>query len=140
MQRFARLPNELLDSILSQLSGNYVKNLRLTSRAAARAVPLHLDRVFLSANPRDIEVFRAVADHDTFRSGVKEIIWDIALLENPLKSPKNQEMTTIRIQSRTLTVSSTTRSSLYATIAAMAFGATETQTQMQTQTQTQTHL
>lgn len=37
-----------------------------------------LSRVFLSANPLNIEVFHAVADHPKFRHQVTEIIWDEA--------------------------------------------------------------
>ncbi|EXK85880.1 hypothetical protein FOQG_10297 [Fusarium oxysporum f. sp. raphani 54005] len=39
---------------------------------------LCLNRLFLSPNFRDIEVFRAVADHETFRLQVTEIIYDDA--------------------------------------------------------------
>lgn len=41
---------------------------------------LRLDRVFLSANPLNIRVFRAIADHEHFRHRVTEIVWDDARL------------------------------------------------------------
>lgn len=45
-----------------------------------RDVPLRLTRVFLSANSLNINVFRAVANHEEFRHSVTEIIWDDARL------------------------------------------------------------
>jgi hypothetical protein len=64
----------------------------MTSSVAFQALPtelvsaicgflLRFERVFISANPRNVEVLRAVANHDTFRHRVKEIIWDDAILE-----------------------------------------------------------
>jgi hypothetical protein len=44
---------------------------------------LRLDRVFLSVNLRNIEVFRAIADHEEFCHRVKEVIWDDAQLPGP---------------------------------------------------------
>ncbi|KAJ5509684.1 hypothetical protein N7527_011827 [Penicillium freii] len=41
---------------------------------------LRIDRVFLSANPLNVEVFRCIAGHDKFRHGVTEIVWDEARL------------------------------------------------------------
>ncbi|OQE86103.1 hypothetical protein PENNAL_c0022G07032 [Penicillium nalgiovense] len=54
--------------------------MRLASKQFSNAVELRLQRVFLSANPLNIEVFRAVADHQKFRHQVTEIIWDDARL------------------------------------------------------------
>ena len=45
-----------------------------------RQISPRIDRVFLSANVRNVEVFRAIADHEIFRKGVTEVIWDDALL------------------------------------------------------------
>ncbi|KAF7536708.1 hypothetical protein G7054_g4295 [Neopestalotiopsis clavispora] len=75
-----RLPVELLAAVLSFLPGRDIKNLRLTGKSVCSRTPLHLHRVFLSANPRNIEVLRAVAEHDVLRHGVSEIILDDALL------------------------------------------------------------
>jgi hypothetical protein len=41
---------------------------------------LRINRVFISANPRNIEVARAIADHEIYRRGIVEIIWDDSLL------------------------------------------------------------
>ncbi|KAF7946886.1 uncharacterized protein EAE97_004135 [Botrytis byssoidea] len=60
-------------------------SLRLTCRALGEKA--YFDRVFLSANSRNIEVARAVADNKKFRKGVKEIIWDDALLAHDIVRP-----------------------------------------------------
>lgn len=74
------LPAELIALILSHLSNRDIKNLRLTCRFVHAIAKLRLHRVFLSVNSRDVEVFCAVADSDTFRTGVVEIIWDDAVI------------------------------------------------------------
>ncbi|OAA81661.1 hypothetical protein LEL_01206 [Akanthomyces lecanii RCEF 1005] len=56
------------------------KSLRAATRTLGAFVPLRIQRVFLSAYSRNIEVFRAVADHEALRHGVKEIVWDNAQL------------------------------------------------------------
>jgi hypothetical protein len=78
------LPAELLHLIVGYLPNKSIKALRLTCRTLCNAAQLRLDRVFLSANPLNIAVFRAVADSDTYRHGVKEIVWDDARLEKLL--------------------------------------------------------
>ncbi|KAF5559210.1 hypothetical protein FMEXI_83 [Fusarium mexicanum] len=70
------IPNELLGSICALLCNRDIKSLRLTCRALRDRSYLRFDRVFISANPRNIEVLLAVANHDVFRHRVKEIIWD----------------------------------------------------------------
>lgn len=74
----ANLPVELHAHILSYLRTSDRKNLRLLNTHFVRRTPLLITRVFLSANIRNIEVFRAIADHEDLRSGVTEIIWDDA--------------------------------------------------------------
>ncbi|PYI09468.1 hypothetical protein BO78DRAFT_438098 [Aspergillus sclerotiicarbonarius CBS 121057] len=74
-----RLPNELLDLIISHLPNRDIKSLRSTCSHLS-VLPLRLQRVFLSPNPSNIKVFRRIADHDNFRRDVVEIIWDDALL------------------------------------------------------------
>lgn len=74
------LPVELLTAISSLLPNRDIKSLRLACRRLRSAVCLRLTRVFLSANPRNVEVVRAVADHGFFRTQVTEIIWDDARL------------------------------------------------------------
>ncbi|CAD6440489.1 a29442a7-0189-467e-acc5-9ad5d1ee8f85 [Sclerotinia trifoliorum] len=78
---------ELLTAIVSCLPNPDLKSFRLTCKALGEEVPLHFDRVFLSANPRNIEVARAIADNEKFRKGVKEIIWDDALLAHDIVRP-----------------------------------------------------
>jgi hypothetical protein len=61
------LPLELWREITSHLPNRDIKSMRLASKQYSNAVELRLQRVFLSANPLNIEVFRAVADHEKFR-------------------------------------------------------------------------
>ncbi|KAM0174026.1 hypothetical protein ACHAPF_006368 [Botrytis cinerea] len=78
---------ELLTAIVSYLPNPDLKSLRLTYKALGEEVLLRFDRVFLSANPQNIEVARAIADNEKFRKGVQEIIWDDALLVHELARP-----------------------------------------------------
>ncbi|KAJ5576480.1 hypothetical protein N7535_003406 [Penicillium sp. DV-2018c] len=75
------LPLELWSCIESHLSNTDIKSLRLTCKQFNNTVSLRLNRVFLSANPLNIEVFRNIASHDKFRHKVNEIIWDEARLQ-----------------------------------------------------------
>ncbi|KAK1767593.1 hypothetical protein QBC33DRAFT_559077 [Phialemonium atrogriseum] len=70
------LPAELFAAAASHLPNRDIKNLRLTCKILRERATLGLDRVFLSANPRNVEVFHAIADHETLRKGIIEIIWD----------------------------------------------------------------
>ncbi|KAF3897969.1 F-box domain-containing protein [Trichophyton interdigitale] len=70
------LPLEIRILIFSYLPNSTIKNLRLTCSSIKNATRLGLDRVFLSIQKRDIEVFRNIASHETMRLQVKEIIWD----------------------------------------------------------------
>ena len=45
-----------------------------------KITPFIIDRVFISANSLNLQVFRAIADSETFRHNVTEIIWDDARL------------------------------------------------------------
>jgi len=86
MPWLAGVPFEILLLILSSLTNRDRKSLRLTCKVFRDIIPLCLSRVFLSANPLDIEVFQ-VADHPEFRHQVTEIIWDEArFIEAPLPS------------------------------------------------------
>ncbi|KAL6802796.1 hypothetical protein GGI42DRAFT_32713 [Trichoderma sp. SZMC 28013] len=78
------LPKELWDQIATYLPGRDVKKLRLACKSLS-GIPLPLGRVFISANPIDINVFRYVADHDVFRHCVREIIWDEARFERDFR-------------------------------------------------------
>ena len=74
----AALPVEIIITITGYLPNRSIKTLRLACRTLCNTVCLRLDRVFLSPNPLNIAVFRAIADSETFRHGIKEIIWDDA--------------------------------------------------------------
>jgi hypothetical protein len=73
-----KFPDEILHLIISFLPNRDVKNVRLTNRRMAANSKLRIERVFISPNYRNIEVFLAVARHSYFRNQVKEIIWDDA--------------------------------------------------------------
>lgn len=73
------LPPELHSYIFSYLPNSDIKSLRLTCRALHTRTQLRLNRLFLSANPLNISVFRAVVGDETFRHGITEIVWDDAL-------------------------------------------------------------
>lgn len=75
-----RLPMELIQTIVGSLDNRSIKNLRLTCRYFAATAALRIPRVFLSANPLNIQVFRSIADHDVYRHKVIEIIYDDARL------------------------------------------------------------
>ncbi|KAF4451002.1 hypothetical protein F53441_5949 [Fusarium austroafricanum] len=75
---FGYLPVEILKEVVSFLPNLDIKSLRQTCSYMKEVAHLRLDRVFLSTNPLDIEVFKAIADHDVFQLKVKEIIYDDA--------------------------------------------------------------
>jgi len=79
---FQGLPNEIVGAICSHLSNGDIKSLRLTCRFLRDITHLSFDRVFISANPRNIEVLLAITNHDVFRHGVREIVWDDAVLKD----------------------------------------------------------
>ena len=58
-----QLPRELQDAIFVFLKPDNIKNLRATCSSLANALPLHFDRVFISANSLNIQVFNAIANH-----------------------------------------------------------------------------
>lgn len=75
------IPPEVINLISLHLSQCDLKMLRLTCSLLSDRFQPRLSRLFLSANPLNVEVFLAVASHETFRLGVHEIIWDDALLD-----------------------------------------------------------
>ena len=77
-----QVPAEIWEMILADESNLERKALRLSSRFFSEIIALRLDRVFLSPNPLNIEVLLAIADHETFRHGVMEVIYDDAPLSN----------------------------------------------------------
>lgn len=88
---FTRIPNEISQYITSYLPNSDIKNLRLACRFFRDFFFLRLDRVFLSANPLNIRVLRNIADHDVFRQGIVEIIWDDARLSGPPRTEDSDD-------------------------------------------------
>jgi hypothetical protein len=78
--RILRLPNEILGFIAASLPNRDIKNLRLSCAHLRNISRLRFDRVFISANPRNLEVFGAIAAHEELRNQVVEIVWDDARL------------------------------------------------------------
>lgn len=78
LARLLRLPAELYDPIVSYLSNRDIKSLRLTSTFFQSVARLRLYRVFISANPHDIQVLEAITESEVYRFGVTELIWDDA--------------------------------------------------------------
>ncbi|KAL6910198.1 hypothetical protein GGI43DRAFT_426975 [Trichoderma evansii] len=70
---------ELIENLVSHLDNRSIKNLRLTCRFFS-ATKLRIGRVFLSANPLNINVLRSIANHDVYRQDVIELIYDDAHL------------------------------------------------------------
>ncbi|QYT05910.1 F-box domain-containing protein [Trichoderma simmonsii] len=75
---FTTLPPELIEKIVNHLDNRSIKSLRLTCKRFG-TIALRINRVFLSANLLNIQVFRSIADHDFYRQGITEIIYDDAL-------------------------------------------------------------
>lgn len=76
----ASLPIELVGSVCDLLCNRDIKSLRFTCRALENKSTLRFNRVFISANPRNVDVLLGVANHNVFRHSVKEIIWDDSVL------------------------------------------------------------
>ncbi|KAK8050316.1 hypothetical protein PG994_012046 [Apiospora phragmitis] len=76
------LPTEILSAICCELPNREIKNLRLACSLLKAIARLRLERVFLSANCRNLNVFKAIADHGdgVFRNQVVEIVWDDTIL------------------------------------------------------------
>ncbi|KAM0522940.1 hypothetical protein ACHAPE_001429 [Trichoderma viride] len=81
-----KLPLEVFKIVTTYLANRDIKNLRLASKCICRRAPLRLERVFLSANPRNVEVFLAIADHPVFRERITEIVWDDAQLAKHVRN------------------------------------------------------
>ncbi|KAH6963608.1 hypothetical protein DER45DRAFT_553645 [Fusarium avenaceum] len=73
-----RLPAEVLNQVVYELHNIDLKKMCQTCIHFKDTTHLCVNRLFLSPNLRDIEVFRAVADHETFRLPVTELIYDDA--------------------------------------------------------------
>ncbi|GKT50631.1 uncharacterized protein ColSpa_10812 [Colletotrichum spaethianum] len=81
----ATAPFEISALVFSYLENCHLKALRLTCKKLANLMSPHLrfKRIFISAIPLNLQVFRAIAEHETFRRDVREIIWDDARYEKP---------------------------------------------------------
>ncbi|KAI8162044.1 hypothetical protein K4K49_013089 [Colletotrichum sp. SAR 10_70] len=81
----ATAPFEICALVFAPLDNCHLKALRLTCKRLAHLISPHLrfKRVFISASPLDVQVFRAIAEHDIFRRNVREIVWDDARYEKP---------------------------------------------------------
>ncbi|EGX88867.1 Cyclin-like F-box [Cordyceps militaris CM01] len=76
-----QLPRELRDPIFAELPLKDIKNLRQSSKTANEMTSFRIfRRVFLSRNPRNIEVFLQIANHKHYRLQVEEIVLDEAFL------------------------------------------------------------
>jgi hypothetical protein len=82
-----RLPLELLNQVIYTLPNADIKNLRLTCSYLGTVALPRLNRIFLSTNPHDIEVFTSIADHDIFRFKVTEIIYDDSRFDSSYGTP-----------------------------------------------------
>ncbi|KAI1023972.1 hypothetical protein LB504_005027 [Fusarium proliferatum] len=71
-----RLPLEILNQVIYTLPNADIKNLRLTCSYLGNISLPRFNRVFISTNLRDIEVFTLIANHDVFRFKVTEIIYN----------------------------------------------------------------
>ncbi|VUC33760.1 unnamed protein product [Clonostachys rosea] len=80
---FSRVPQEILNEILSYLPIRDKKSLREVSSFFANTIEIRIPRVFLSANPRNIDVIKGIADDKIRRHYVEELIWDDSLLVTP---------------------------------------------------------
>lgn len=66
----------MLNQVVHELHNIDLKNLRQICTYFKDTTHLRLNCLFLSPNLHDVEVFRAVADHETSRLQVTEIIYD----------------------------------------------------------------
>lgn len=89
-QAALRLPREIVATICDLVDNKTIKSLRLTCHFYLQTAVLRFGRVFISANPLNVEVFKAVASHETFRNQITEIIWDDATLSEGPRVPQNE--------------------------------------------------
>ncbi|TGJ78375.1 hypothetical protein E0Z10_g10389 [Xylaria hypoxylon] len=80
----SQIPQYVVDKLLvnnpeCKLQIAYTQPDRIAATSVTQQNPV-LDRVFISANPRNIEVFKAISNHDVYRAQITEIVWDDALL------------------------------------------------------------
>ncbi|CAF9921097.1 MAG: hypothetical protein HETSPECPRED_004433 [Heterodermia speciosa] len=72
------LPNELQNTIFGDLGKSDLKNTRLVCHHwASLAVNFLFDTVYVSANKKDLDVFRMVSEHDTICQAVSRLVYDV---------------------------------------------------------------
>ncbi|KAL7939391.1 hypothetical protein V8C35DRAFT_326446 [Trichoderma chlorosporum] len=81
------LPRELLGNVVSRLENSDIKNLHLSCKLLASTLALRINRVFLSANPLNVKVFRAIADHKDYRHSAQTIRRPEMLITGPPPNP-----------------------------------------------------
>ncbi|KAF5643418.1 uncharacterized protein FTJAE_3218 [Fusarium tjaetaba] len=80
-----RLHSEIMYQVINTLPNADIKNLRLTCSYLGNISHPRFNRVFISANPLDIEVFTLIANHDIFRFKVTEMIYDDSRFDHSLR-------------------------------------------------------
>ncbi|KZF18852.1 hypothetical protein L228DRAFT_242152 [Xylona heveae TC161] len=93
MPTLNHLPLEIILAISFYLSTQDIKRLRLVARGLRYNPLLHINRVFISPSKRNLEVFKAIADHPIFRYQVKEIIWDDVRFDHYLAEDESKPET-----------------------------------------------
>jgi hypothetical protein len=91
MAHLLKLPEELFVVIVSLLSNKEIKQMRLANRECRDRLALRIERVYISPNTTNLEVFLAILEHPHYRPLIREIIWDDALLEH-YRSPEEEEI------------------------------------------------
>ncbi|ETS84945.1 hypothetical protein PFICI_02970 [Pestalotiopsis fici W106-1] len=86
------IPSEICRLVAALLENCDIKNLRLVCRVLRDNFPLRIGRVFLSANPLNVQTFRSIAEHEVYRHGITEIVWDDAQLVAGLGQEEGEEM------------------------------------------------
>lgn len=84
-QRTVYLPTELKVAVLAQLDKRDLKTVRLVSKEwnALATTPL-FDRVYISCQAIDMEVFRNITTHPDMSAGVRELVYDGSLFRKDI--------------------------------------------------------
>lgn len=69
-----QLPPEIIKIIVDQVPNSTIKNLCLTCRFYLEIVALYLNRVFISTNLRNVEVFTTITNYKVFCAKITKII------------------------------------------------------------------
>ncbi|KAL7628434.1 hypothetical protein AAE478_002637 [Parahypoxylon ruwenzoriense] len=85
-----RFPAEIVNKICDEAPNSTIKNMCLICRFYLGVALLRLNRVFISTNPRNVEVFKAIAGQKFFPTQIIKIIWDDALLYGGPPVPRDE--------------------------------------------------